>query len=109
MEEITTNVELEEESLETVDEGETVKMSDDDLKSAIEAQMSKIRNQGMTLGFQVSCSSILQKITVVLKKPGKKSYRDYERLIDEIQKFCETALSRKNDEDKQVSPVEDQE
>lgn len=108
MEEINTNVELEEESLETVDEGETVKMGDDELKSAIEAQMSKIRNQGMTLGLQVSCSSILQKIIVVKKKPGKKSYRDYERLIEDIQKFCETALSKKGNEDGSVSPVEEQ-
>ena len=89
MEEVNTNVEVE--------ETESSGMNNDELKNAIEAQMSKLRNQSMSLGFQVSCSSILQKIEVVKKKPGKKSYRDYERLIDDIQKFCETALSKKDE------------
>lgn len=94
MEEVNTNVEVE--------ETESSGMNNDELKKAIEAQMSKIRNQSMTLGFQVSCSSILQKITVAKKKSGKKSYRDYERLIDDIQKFCETALSKKDEANNSV-------
>lgn len=87
MEEVNTNVEVE--------ETESSGMSNDELKKAIEEQMSKIRNQGMVLGLQTGCSSILQKIIVTKKKPGKKSYRDYERLIDDIQKFCEASLSKK--------------
>ena len=94
MEEVNTNAEVE--------EVESSGMSNNELKKAIEEQMSKIRNQGMVLGLQTGCSSIVQKIIVTKKKPGKKSYRDYERLIDDIQKFCETSLSKKDEANNSV-------
>lgn len=87
------NTELEEESLEMVDEPAS-KMDDDQLKRAIEDQMSKLRRQSMLIGAQAMCSTILSKIIAVKQKPGKKTYRDYERLIADIQKFCETGISR---------------
>lgn len=93
MDENQTNVELEEESLEMVDE--QPKMSNDELKKAIENQMSNLRRQSILIGAQTACSVILQKIYDVRSKPGKKSYRDLERLIVDIQKFCETGVSRK--------------
>ena len=93
MDENQTNVELEEESLEMVDE--QPKMSNDELKKAIEDQMSNLRRQSILIGAQTACSVILQKIYDAHSKPGKKSYRDLERLIIDIQKFCETGVSRK--------------
>ena len=94
MEENSTNVELEEETLEAVDKGDTSKMDNDQLKSAIEEQMRKLRTQSMLLGAQSICQVILQKIYAVQQKPGKKTYRDYERLIKDVQQFCETGISR---------------
>ena len=100
MEEVNTNVEVE--------ETESSEMNNDELKKAIEEQMSKIRNHNLALGFKTSCSSVLQKIVVFKKQPGKRSYRDYERLIGDIQKFCETALYKKVNADGSVEPVEEE-
>ena len=106
MEENKTNVELEEESLEMADEA-PAPMDKDELTKAVEEQMSKIRTQSMMVGAQAFCRIVLQKIYAVQAKPGKKSYRDYERLIAEIQKFCETGISRKINEDGTTSPIEE--
>lgn len=100
------NVELEEESLEMVDESSS-SMDKDELTKAVEAQMDKLRRQSMLLGSQAMCRVILQKIYTHNAKPGKKSYRDCERLIADIQKFCETGISRKVNEDGTTSPNEE--
>lgn len=94
MEDIDHNVGLEEESLESVDEPAS-EMSNDQLKEAISQQMDKLRRQNLLLGAQSMCHVILNKIYDMKSKPGKKTYRDYERLINNIQNFCETGLSRK--------------
>ena len=106
MEEIKTNVELEEENVEAVNEGDTSNMNNDDLKAAIDEQMSKLRRQSILIGAQTACSVIVQKIYAFQRKPGKKSYRDYERLVKDIQSFCETGISRKVNADGTTSPVE---
>jgi hypothetical protein len=105
MDEMNTNVELEEESLEMVDEQSN--MSNDELKNAIEEQMSNLRRQSILVGAQTACNVILQKIYTAHAKPGKKSYRDLERLIIDIQKFCETGVSRKINTDGTTSSVEE--
>ena len=99
------SVELENESLEMIDES-TENMSNDELKKAIEDQMSNLRRQSILIGAQTACNVILQKIYTHKSKQGKKSYRDYERLIADIQKFCETGISRKVNSDGTTSPVE---
>lgn len=78
---------------------------DDALKTAIEEQLSKIRRQSMMLGFQVAAQSVLDKITVFERTQGKKSANDYKRLIKDIRKFVETALSRKVTADGETEPV----
>lgn len=103
MEDNKTNVELEEESLEMVDENSI--MNPDELQKFFEEQLSKMRSQGMMIGAQAACSVILQKITTHKAKQGKKSYRDFERLIEDIEKFCRTGLSRKINADGTTSPV----
>jgi len=107
MNENNTNIELENESLEMVDES-TQSMDNDELKNAIEEQMSKLRRQSILIGAQTACNVILQKIYTYKAKPGKKTYRDLERLIVDIQKFCETGVSRKVNTDGTTSPVEKQ-
>ena len=107
MDENINNVELEE-SVEMVDEGDTSKMDNDELKKAIEEQMRNLRRQSMLIGAQTACQVILQKIYTAQAKPGKKSYRDLERLIIDIQKFCETGVSRKINPDGTTSPMEDE-
>ena len=83
-------------------------MTDVDLRSAIEDQMSKIRTQAMLLGFQVSCSSVLNKIDEVMSKPGKRSMNDYKRLIKDIEKFCKTGISRQVNEDGTTAIIENE-
>ena len=68
--------------------------SNDELKEAIEEQMIKLRRQNMLIGSQAACSVVLQKINSVLSKPGKVSFRDYERLIKGLKEFCTTGVSR---------------
>lgn len=92
MEDINHNVE--EESLELVDKPAS-EMSNDQLKETISQQMDKLRRQNLLLGAQSMCRVILNKIYEHQVKPGKKTYRDYERLVNDIQKFCKTGLSRK--------------
>lgn len=98
-----TNVVLEQESLEMVDEKPA---SEDALKTAIEEQMSRLRRQSMLLGFQVSSKAVLDKINAHAAKPGKKTYRDYERLIADIKSFCEQSLSRNVGLDGETTPVD---
>lgn len=107
MDENNTNVELEEENVEA--EEATSVMDNDELKKAIEDQMSKLRRQSMLLGSQAMCRVILNKIYEHQAKPGKKSYRDYERLVNDIKKFCEIGISRKVNEDGTTSKVEETE
>ena len=99
--------EVVEEDVELTNEAPAVEEKDD-LTKAIEEQMDKLRRQSVLLGAQAICSTILQKITITMRKPGKKSYRDYERLIKDISDFCTTGLSRKVNLDGTVSPIEEE-
>ena len=81
--------------------------SEEELQKAVEEQMSKLRTQSMLLGGQAICSVILQKIVTAKAQPGKRSLRDYERLVKDIEQFCTTGLSRKVNPDGTTSPVED--
>lgn len=84
---------------------ETPIMENDELKSAIEDQLSKIRRQSMLLGFQVAAKTVLDKITVFERTPGGKSNNDHKRLIKELKKFCEQGLSRKVNTDGETELV----
>lgn len=82
-------------------------MENDELKSAIEETLSKIRRQSMLLGFQVACQSVLDKITAFERKPGSKSNNDHKRLIKEIKQLVEQGLSRKVNADGETELVEE--
>ena len=106
MDEAKTSVELEEENLEENNENVSA-MDNDELKNAIEEQMRNLRRQSMLIGSQTACRVILEKLYAHYSKPGKKTYRDYERLFKEIKEFCETGISRKVNADGTTSPVEE--
>ena len=78
----------------------------DELKDAIEEQLSKIRNQSMILGFRVACQTVLDKITTFERTPGGKSNNDHKRLIKEIKKFVEQGLARKMNENGEIEVPE---
>lgn len=78
--------------------------TDDPLKQAIEEQLKKIQRQNLLLGAQTMCSVVLQKITAAQSKPGKMTMNDYKRLVKDIQKFCETGISRKINTDGETEP-----
>lgn len=104
MDENKINTALENESLEMVDDANST-VNNDELTKAVEEQMSKLRTQSMLLGAQTMCRVILQKIYNTQSKPGKKSYRDLERLIDDVKSFCETGVSRQVNADGTTSPI----
>lgn len=81
-------------------------MEDDELKSAIEEQLSKIRRQSMILGFRVSCQTVLDKITAFERSPGTKSNNDHKRLIKDIKKFVEQGLARQMNENGEIEVPE---
>ena len=85
----------------------TEDMSNDALKKAVETQLQIVRRQNLLIGAQSMCRVILEKIYSYQAKPGKKSYRDYERLIKEIKEFCETGMSRKLNDDGTISVAEE--
>ena len=103
------NIELDEQM--TLFEDEAVEPekhpeTNDELKGAIEATLSKIRRQSMLLGAQVMLQTVLDKITAFERKPGSKSNNDHKRLIKDIKQFCETGLSRKVNADGETDPIE---
>lgn len=91
---------------ESVPEAETDAFSNDELKSAIEAQIRKVGRQNMLIGAQTMCSVVLEKILRVESAPGKRTMNDYKRLIKDIRQFCETGLSRKINADGEPEPVD---
>jgi hypothetical protein len=90
----------------TIEEQEAPTMNDDELKGAIEEQLSKIRSQSMILGFRVACSAIRDKINEFERTPGSKSNNDHKRLIKDIKKFVEQGLARKMNENGEIEVPE---
>lgn len=82
-------------------------LGDDELKSAIEEQLSKIRTKSMIVGFRVACQTVLDKIAMFERTPGSKSNNDHKRLIKDIKKFVEQGLARKMNEDGEIEVPEE--
>ena len=80
--------------------------TDNELKDAIEEQLSRIRRQSMLLGCQVICQTVLDKIYAFESSGGKKSTNDYKRCLKDLKQFCETGLSRKVNLDGTTEPIE---
>lgn len=88
-----------------VEEQGTKSMNDDELKKAIEGQLSKIRRQSILIGAQTACKVVLDKINAFERSPGNKSNNDHKRLIKDIKKFCETGISRKVNANGETEPI----
>jgi hypothetical protein len=91
-----------EENKNPIEEQENDIMADDELKDAIEEQLSKIRSQSMIVGFRVACSTIKGKIDAFERSGGSKSNNDHKRLIKDIKKFVEQGLARKMNENGEI-------
>lgn len=95
------NVELNEEmnTFKKEDEGvektNNMPETNEELKEAVYAQMRKIHNEGMVVGFQTACHTALNKIYAFESSYGKKSTNDYKRCLKDLKKFFETGISRK--------------
>ena len=101
MDEIKTNELIEEETTQDP-------VTNDELKSAIETQLSRIRRQSMLLGFQVACHSVLEKIVATTSKQGKITMNDYRRLVKDLDQFARTGISRKVNTDGETEIVEEE-
>ena len=91
-----------------VEEQEIDPMDNDELKKAIEEQLSKIRRQNILIGAQTVCKVVLDKINAFERSPGNKSNNDHKRLIKDIKKFCETGVSRKVNADGETEPINEE-
>ena len=83
-------------------------LNNDELKSAIETQLSRIRRQSMLLGFQVACHSVLEKIIATTSKQGKITMNDYKRLVKDLDQFARTGISRKVNTDGETEIIEEE-
>lgn len=75
------------------------------LEDAIKKKLEETGKQNMLIGAQAMCKVIIEKIYVAKNKPGKFSYRDYERLVNDIEDFCVTGLSRDIESDETATVV----
>lgn len=75
----------------------TASMNDDKLKEAIEATLGRVRTQSMITGYRTACMTITQMIAPCFNQ--HLSYRDYERLIKQINTFCNKALEKQNNDE----------
>jgi hypothetical protein len=99
------------EELNTEEEGTIevpVEASEDTFKEVVEEELKKIQRQNLLLGAQTMCRVVLDKIITFKTKPGKPTMNDYKRLVKEIQKFCETGLSRKVTADGETVPHDEE-
>ena len=78
-----------------------------ELEDQFKQTLEKVRLQNLLLGAQSVCSVVLDKITTTKSKPGKISMNDYRRLVDEIESFCRTGLSRKVNQDGSITKNEE--
>ena len=107
----TENVELNEQAVlpeeKTNEQPNDTLAEDDEFKKLVYERMRKIHNEGMVVGLQTACHTILDIIYSFECGPGKKSSNDYKRLIKEIKKFCEVGTSNKQNSNSDVKNEEE--
>ena len=93
----TENVELNEQEVlpeeETNEQANDTLAEGDEFKKLVYERMRKIHNEGMVVGLQTACHTILDMIYSFERIAGKKSANDYKRLIKEVKRFCEVGTS----------------
>lgn len=107
----TKNVEFNEQEVlpeeETNEQTNDTLAEDDEFKKLVYERMRKIHNEGMVVGLQTACHTILDNIYSFERSAGKKSANDYKRLIKEIKRFCEVGTSNKKNSNNDVENVEE--
>lgn len=73
---------------------------EENLKKVIEDWFEHTRTDGLKIGAQFIAAAIMGKIDKHLGKPGKTSFRDYERCIEDIKKILVVQLTQQNDSEK---------
>ena len=77
---------------EAVSEVDTSAMTNNELKEAVDKTLQKVRNDAMTLGFRVACTTIMQ--TIAPWRQKNCSHREYERIFKKVEEFCGKALKQ---------------
>lgn len=68
------------------------KMSNDELKSAINETLEKVRTHAMLTGARSMTVVIANMIDAEMNKPGKRTNNDLKRVIKQVRQFCQTAI-----------------
>ena len=87
----------------------TEKIPDDLLQEAIKAEMKKVQMAALLSGSKAICGVVLQYIVEFNQKPGKKTYRDYERLVKKIVDFCSVSIDREVNENGEIVEIKREE
>lgn len=77
---------------EAVAEVDTSGMDNNELKTAINETLERIRTQAMVLGYRTACMTIMQMLSPCFKQ--HLSYRDYERIVKQVNAFCAKGLKQ---------------
>jgi len=76
------------------------------LESTIQTQFEKVKMSGLLSGAKAVSGVILNYISDFKKAPGKKTFRQQERLIKQIESFCRIGLQRTINENGDIVPIE---
>ena len=68
------------------------KMSNDELKDAINETLEKVRTHAMLTGARSMTVVIANMIDAEMNKPGKRTNNDMKRIIKQVRQFCQTAI-----------------
>ena len=68
------------------------KMSNDELKDAVQEVVEKERTQAMLIGARSMTVVIANMIDTEMNKPGKRTMNDFKRIIKQVRQFCQTAI-----------------
>lgn len=68
------------------------KMSNDELKNAINETFEKVRTHAMLTGARAMTITIANMIDAEMNKPGKRTNNDMKRIIKQVRQFCQTAI-----------------
>lgn len=79
--------------------------TEEDLRETIEKWFESTRTDGMKIGAQFIAAAIMGKIKKHIEKPGKTSFRDYERCITDIKNLLAVQLKQQNDSKEETEEV----
>lgn len=81
---------------EAVEQVDTGKMPDDELKDAVEKTLDRVRNDGILIGYRTAATVLMQMIAPWHQPNCSK--REYERIFKKLEEFFGKALQKTNEE-----------